>query len=71
MYLIKKVEFDSLENQISKAVCKTTVGVLDCDEETATRWIKEHNPSPDKQYKGWDGKIYPYYTKTPISVIDI
>lgn len=68
MYLIKKVTFDSSEDHLSKAICEETIGILDCEnEETVTKWVEDHKPG--SQYRGWDGKKYPYYTKTPISVL--
>lgn len=70
MYLIKRVDFDSLENRLSDAICETIVGVIDCDEDTVLKWIDEHNQTPDKHYKGWDGVIYPYYTKTKVELIE-
>lgn len=70
MYLIKRVDFDSLENRLSDAICETIVGVIDCDEDTVSKWIDEHNQTPDKHYKGWDGVIYPYYTKTKVELIE-
>lgn len=67
MYLIKKVGFDSLEN--CNPICEEIIGVIDCDEKTASDWIRKNNPKANQQYEGWDGKKYPYYTKTPINII--
>ena len=70
MFLIKKIGFDNMENYNPKH--EDIIGVIDCtEEEEAERWIKTHNPSCDKQYKGWDGNYYPYYTKTPIDLISL
>lgn len=69
MYLIKKIEFDSLENHTRNARVETIVGVIDGDENDASKWIDEHSPESNKLYRGWDGKFYPYYEKTPIDVI--
>lgn len=71
MYLIKKlhaVTCDPTEKGFGNQICEETIGILDCeDEETVTKWIEDHKP--DHQYVGWDGKVYPYYTKTPINVL--
>ena len=40
-------------------------------EEEAEKWINAHNPPKDKQYKGYDGKYYPYYVKIPINSISL
>lgn len=66
MYLIKKVEFDSLENRINDAIVTTIVGVIDGGEEEAQKWINEHERSIENKYRGWDNKYYPYFTKEPV-----
>ena len=69
MFLIKKIGFDNMENHNPEY--EEIIGVIDCTEEEAERWINAHNPPKDNQYKGWDGKYYPYYTKTPINSIPL
>ena len=61
MYLIKMVSFDSLENQINKAICVDNVGIINGDEQDAQKWIDDHKPTTT--YIGWDGHRYPYYEK--------
>lgn len=69
MFLIKKIGFDNMENYNPEY--EEIIGIIDCTEEEAERWINTHNPPKDKQYKGWDGKYYPYYTKTSIDFISV
>lgn len=60
MYIVIKHDFDNMENytpHISKVVGYIRNKVR------ADAWIKSQN---DKQYKGWDEKIYPYYTKEKV-----
>ena len=61
MYLIKMVSFDSLENQISKAIRVDNVGIINGDEQDAQKWIDDHKSTTT--YLGWDGVRYPYYEK--------
>ena len=69
MFLIKKIGFDNMENYNPEY--EEIIGVIDCTEEEAERWINAHNPPKDKQYKGYDGKYYPYYVKIPINSISL
>lgn len=69
MFLIKKIGFDNMENHNPEY--EEIIGVIDCTEEEAERWINVHNPTKDNQYKGWDGKYYPYYVKTPVDFISL
>lgn len=69
MFLIKKIGFDNMENYNPEY--EEIAGIIDCTEEEAEKWINAHNPPKDKQYKGYDGKYYPYYTKTPIDFISL
>ena len=66
MYLIKKVTFDLSETILEKAISEKVVGVINGSEKTALQWIEDHTIPSDKQYDGWDGNTYPYYTKTRI-----
>ena len=69
MFLIKKIGFDNMENYNPEY--EDIIGIIDCTEEEAERWINAHNPPKDKQYKGYDGKYYPYYVKIPINSISL
>lgn len=65
MYLIIKHDFDNMENYNPDYT--TVIGYIK-DELDANAWIESQN---DKQYKGWDGAMYPYYTKEKIEKISI
>lgn len=69
MFLIKKIGFNNTKNYNPKY--EEIIGVIDCTKEEAERWINAHNPPKDKQYKGYDGKYYPYYVKIPINSISL
>ena len=45
--------------------------MMDWAKEEAEKWINAHNTPKDKQYKGYDGKYYPYYVKIPINSISL
>lgn len=66
MYLIIKHGFDSLENYNPE--CEDIVGYIK-DELDADAWIEAQ--SNKKQYKGWNGKSYPYYTKQEVKEIKL
>lgn len=59
MYLIIKHDFDNMENH--EPWLQEIVGYVE-DELSAIRWINETTKSL-RQYKGWDGSMYPYYEK--------
>lgn len=63
MYLIVKHDFDNMENYNPDYT--TIIGYIK-DELDADTWIKSQN---DKQYRGYDGEMYPYYTKENIKKI--
>lgn len=65
MYLIIKHDFDNMENHNPDYT--TVIGYIK-DELDADAWMKSQN---HKHYKGWDGKMYPYYTMQKIEKIDI
>ena len=69
MYLIKLVDFNILENTLKAATSISDVGVLNGSKDDAEKWIEINNPK--KQYKGWDGNMYPYYIYTPIVELTI
>lgn len=64
MYLIVKHSFDSLENNNPEYV--EVIGYIK-DELDADTWIESRGDK--EQYKAWDGKMYPYYTKQKIGKI--
>lgn len=66
MYLIVKHSFDSLENYDPEYT--EVIGYIK-DELDADSWIKSQDDK--KQYKGWNGKMYPYYTKQKIEKITL
>lgn len=63
MYLIVKHDFDNMENH--EPWYTTIIGYAE-DETDADMWMNSQN---DKQYKGWDGRMYPYYTKEKIEKV--
>ena len=65
MYLIVKHDFDILENHNSEYT--TIIGYVE-NELYADVWIGSRH---DKQYRGWNGQMYPYYTKHKIKRIYI
>lgn len=65
MYLIVKHCFDSWENHNPEYT--KIVGYIE-NEFDANDWIKEH--SNKEQYRAWNGKMYPYYTKQKIEKIE-
>lgn len=65
MYLIIKHDFDNMENH--NPYYTTIIGYIK-DELDADVYCMSQNY---EQYKGWDGKLYPYYTKQKIEKIDI
>ena len=64
MYLIVKHSFDSLENYDPEYT--EVIGYIE-DELDADAWIESQGNK--EQYKGWDGMMYPYYTKQKIEEI--
>lgn len=60
MYLIIKHDFDNLENYNPHYT--TIVGYIE-GELDADIWIQKQDK---EQYKGWNGEMYPYYTKHKI-----
>ena len=65
MYLIIKHDFDNMENRAPWYT--TIIGYVE-NELDADVWIKSQN---NKKYKGWDSKMYPYYTKEKIERVCI
>lgn len=59
MYIIIKHDFDNMENQ--EPWFQEIVGYVD-DEVSAIKWIND-TIKDLRQYKGWDGGMYPYYEK--------
>lgn len=69
MFIIKKYEFDSMENEIGNAVVVTDEGILDSiDSDDCKRWI-ENAMKGQRLYQGWDRKTYPYYTYSPVPML--
>ena len=66
MYLIVKHSFDSLENHNPEYT--EVIGYIK-DELDADSWIESQGDK--EQYKGWNGKMYPYYTKQKIEKITL
>lgn len=67
MYLIRKIEFDNLENELSKAINSEILGYIN-KEIDAYAYIDsiEFN-----SYRGWDGNIYPQLTMQKINRISL
>lgn len=64
MYLIVKHSFDNWENYAPEYT--EVIGYIK-DEFDADAWIESQGNK--EQYKGWDGMMYPYYTKQKIEEI--
>lgn len=65
MYLIVKHDFDNMENYNPERI--TIIGYIK-DGLDADAWCMSQNY---EQYKNWNEKTYPYYTKHKIEKIDI
>lgn len=66
MYLIIKHNFDNMENHNPEYT--ELVGYIK-DELDADAWIESQGDI--ELYKGWNGMMYPYYTKQKIKKIEI
>lgn len=69
MYLIIEHDFDSLENNIEEARVKNIVGYADGEVE-AVHWISD-KMRDTKQFKGYDGVMYPWYEKKHIEKLEV
>ena len=69
MYLIIEHDFDSSNNNVEEARLKSIVGCTDGEVE-AVHWIANKMRNT-KQYKGYDGVIYPWYEKIYIEKLEI
>lgn len=67
VYMVSKISFDSMENNIHSAICEEYEGVIIGTDQDVQLWLE--NNKPIKSYKGWDGKEYPYYKVTPLNII--
>jgi hypothetical protein len=67
MYLIRRIEFDNSENELSKALTEEVVGYIK-DESDAYAYI---DSIEFVTYRGWDNNIYPYLTMQKINKIKI
>lgn len=65
MYLIIRHDFDNMENRYPERT--KIIGYIK-DGLDADAWCMSQNY---EQYRGWDGKLYPYYTKQKIEKINI
>jgi hypothetical protein len=67
MYLVIRLEFDSMENQISSAIHRVYEGVT-ADRKTAVSFISDER-SKAEQKKEWDGEYYPRWVVEELRVI--
>jgi hypothetical protein len=67
MFLIIKHGFDSMENELGSARYTSIIGCIE-NELDADAWIASQDI---QQYKGWDGNMYPYYTKKKVERVNI
>ena len=68
VYLITKVDFDNMENQIHSAINETPIGVVIGTMYDVHTKIEElvNNAS---RYKGWDSIEYPYFEVTELNLL--
>ena len=69
IYLIFKVSFDNMENNIHAARSENIMGVISKENE-AKKTIKKLNSIIFQQFKGWDGEVYPYYYSKKLNITD-
>ena len=67
-YLITKVDFDNMENQIHSAINETPVGVVIGTMYDVHTKIEELMNNVSK-YKGWDSIEYPYFEVTELNLL--
>jgi hypothetical protein len=63
VFLVTKVDFDSMENDHFRAIVRKKVGFTGSKEE-ADAWVSAQKKP---QYVGWDRVEYPIYTVEEIS----
>lgn len=66
-----KVDFDSLENSLSSAIIKRSIGVfVEGDGLTASGKIAKYfeTLAPERRYGGWNHEIYPQYVMKEINL---
>lgn len=64
MYIIQKHGFDNMENR--NPWYTDIIGYIDTDDEETAKKYVEGKTENAKKYKGWDGKMYPYFTYTAL-----
>ena len=68
IYLITKVDFDNMENQIHSAINETPIGVVIGTMYDVHTKIEELMNNVSK-YKGWDSIEYPYFEVTELNLL--
>jgi hypothetical protein len=63
VFLVTKVDFDSMENEVGNAVVLKKVGFTGSKEE-ADAWVSVQK---NHEYVGWDRQEYPHYLVEEIS----
>lgn len=69
MFIVKRIDFDGLENNIAQAKCTTIIGYSSADIATITKFVDNMNTHPS--YEGWDGKSYPQFVCEEIFEISL
>lgn len=59
IYLIKKIEFDNMENH--NPICEDIIGYVEGDINIVNKVILDLESQNEKKYKGYDGNEYPLY----------
>jgi len=73
IFLVRKEEFDSMENDINAARTITIVGFT-FSKQRAEAYINEMENETHRKagfYKGWDGFYYPKWTHVEVSPIPL
>lgn len=69
IYMVVKHSFDVYENH--DPYYDSVVGYT-LTREQADEWCnKEMSNIDDKEYRGWDGELYPYYTITSLEELKV
>ena len=67
-----RMDFDTLENDYSEALCKTEIGIYidEPDNKTAYKKVDEviNRMEPVHIYLGWDNKVYPQFVVEKVNI---